>query len=241
MKPTTKVHESYLKTHPCHEILKDLIPGDFTSSELSPVLRYDPQFRGQLENQGFAVVQIGDQLRYLYAGNGKNTYECPECHQRFVNREEFEEHFGGKLLDPEALRNQTVTYSGNINPPATVGMEPGQDLRTEMSSWDNQELRRSGYTQLMKSRIQAKLATTLEKGIWSVPVQKEEKDQAGEHKVPPDMITNLPLTDRVFFEVWAYADEYGAPASQADIAVELATRGIDEEFQKKLEQAAHFE
>src|SRR3989442_12237211 len=62
---------------------------------------------------------------------------------------------------------------------------------------------------------------------------------SGEHTMEPTEIRALDPFNRLVFEVWAYNDEYKAPASTADIAVELATRGIDEAFQEQLEQAAH--
>src|SRR3989442_6380735 len=62
---------------------------------------------------------------------------------------------------------------------------------------------------------------------------------SGEHTMEPTEIRALDPFNRLVFEVWADNDEYKAPASTADIAVELATRGIDEAFQEQLEQAAH--
>ncbi len=73
---------------------------------------------------------------------------------------------------------------------------------------------------------------------------RKNGEELGEHGVDPEKVVSyLPAESqtaaRVLFEVWAYNDEYEAPASEADIATELASRGKDPEFQEQLEEYAH--
>lgn len=70
-------------------------------------------------------------------------------------------------------------------------------------------------------------------------LKKNEEYLAGEHSIDEDAIVDLPIEQRIPFEVWAYGDEYGGPASLADIATELNSRGIDDAFQEQLEEYAH--
>lgn len=61
--------------------------------------------------------------------------------------------------------------------------------------------------------------------------------QRGEHAL--NNMVQLPLPERIQAEVWGYVDEYKAPMSQADLSVELETRGKNDSYQEATEQYAH--
>ena len=256
-------HSTFRGENPdlCKTLLKDFVTsgGDWSSSELSPAIRDDPVLQQQCRTRGFMIMQMGDQLRQVYCGSPTlgHTEEgtsCPQCGESYC-LEHLAEHMGASTtkLDPTAFQiGQPASPGENPNP--YLSAPPGVDTRPGMSSWDNRELNRNEQWE-QKQRL-TKLAdlkgdreaSSLVKAMWR-HIRKAERERSpkwiqkngdsGEHTMEPAQIMALDPVSRLVFEVWAYNDEYKAPASTADIAVELATRGIDEAFQEQLEQAAH--
>lgn len=257
-------HSTFRSENPdlCKSILKDFVTsgGDWTSSDLSPAIRDDPQLQQQCRQWGYMIIQLGDQLRQVYCGSpvGGHTEQgadCPQCGQPFCV-EHLSEHLGAKVVDPTSLQIGQPADPGQ-NPNPYLSAPPGVDQRSNMSTWDNRELERNQLAEMQAAHKkfmfqdlkEDREGNSLTKAMWRHIHKAEAKrfgstwiqknGQGGEHEMEPEQIMALDPVSRLVFEVWAYNDEYKAPASTADIAVELATRGIDEKFQEQLEEAAH--
>lgn len=214
--PNVKVfkhlHSSFRDTHPdfCRKsLIKDYIGGDLTNPELIPGIEDDPVLQQQCRNFGYMLIQMGDQVRQVYCGTGQaeqmgEKVKCPYC-QEYYCPDHFAQHMG---FDP-------------FTAPEAYIQAPAADPRTEMSTWDNAELRRM----LGERKAHEKLLKSLQ--------------PEGEHAISPEAMLTLPLDQRIQAEVWSYVDEYKSPPSVGDISVELETRGKDVAFQEATERYAH--
>lgn len=86
--------------------------------------------RQQCERFGYALIQMGDQVRQVYCGTGQaeqmgEKVKCPYCDEYYCPNH-FAQHMG---FDP-------------FTAPDAYIQAPAADPRTEMSTWDNAELNR---------------------------------------------------------------------------------------------------
>jgi len=126
------------------QLAKDYIGGDLSDPELSPLISDDPILQQQCRTRGYMTIPIGGELRNVICG-GTNDHEgdelkvallCPICHNVYCKRH-LTEHLDEPIYTTPRGREIRVD-----NPEIYIGM-PDADLRTEMSSWSNEELNRN--------------------------------------------------------------------------------------------------
>lgn len=224
------LHSSFLQSRQldCAKALKDFITGQgsVNNTDLNPAIANDPVLADQCRRFGYMILQIGDELRTVYCKQGDlgKGFACPNCEIELCAGH-MEQHLGGKI-EGDSFKIIGPAY-GNQNPPVYTDPVPVEDTRAQYAMNDED-----------KDNVVSNLLERRTKGMRILKAIYKTGDKGGEHELG-EMMTQLPLDQRIQAEVWSYLDEYKAPPSIADIATEIASRGIDEVFQNKLEQYAH--
>jgi len=227
------------------ELAKDYIGGDLTDPELSPLISEDPILQQQCRNRGYMTIPIGGELRNVICGGTadhegdelKLALQCPICHTVYCKR-----HLAEHLDEPiyTTPRGREIRVE---NPEIYIG-KPDADLRTEMSSWDNQELNRAFHrVDILAKSMEEGGAGSGHHGHQGVPGSRGGSAPSGRNVTfdkKNEMIT-LTGDEEISQTRYSFKDENGTKIGQAVVipnliptdpkSVYLGWMGIDENFQ----------